>query len=80
MLTIVGDIVMRPDQQRVLAILLLIIAVALLITSLWKLPGIELSAYNALRKNARSSDTSTRRSVYQISRKSKIVYQDALIN
>ncbi len=80
MFTIVGDIVMRPDQQRVLAILLLIIAVALLITSLWKLPGIELSAYNALRKNARSSDTSTRRSVYQISCKSKIVYQDALIN
>ncbi len=39
MLTIVGDIVMRPDQQRVLAILLLIIAVALLITSLWKLPA-----------------------------------------
>ncbi len=80
MLTIVGDIVMRPDQQRVLAILLLIIAVALLITSLWKLPGIELSAYNALRKNARSSDTFSRRSVFQIDCKSKIVYQDALIN
>jgi hypothetical protein len=46
----------------------------------WKLPGIELSAYKALRKNARSNDTFSRRSVYQIGCKSKIVYQDALIN
>ena len=44
------------------------------------MPGIELSVYNALRKNARSSDTVSRRKVYQIGCKSMIVYQDARIN
>ncbi len=34
----------------------------------------------ALRKNARSNDTFSRRRVYQIGCKSKIAWQDALIN
>jgi len=80
MLTIVGDIVMRPDQQRVLAILLLIIAVALLITSLWKLPASHFPLIMLSERMLGAATRSTRRSVYQISCKSKIVYQDALIN